>query len=417
MNNKSIALLIVIVISIELFRFNAIKESIFAVFDTLTLIYLFNFINKKSTTRFAIAKVPVVKIKKNFKTGIKWFVWGVVISFIPAWIFHDQSIIYSYAVCRFFGYVLIYFYLHKRNYKVRDVENVVIVAALMFQVITILETKFQSGSPLFGEYYSELSSGITRLIIYGRHLLMLSFCILLTRFKFNAKIMGLIMFALLIIMLLQTRQLLLPTVIILIVHFRKIIFKSFFAGISIVILVSIGLYFSGDIFDKVINKTISQSNDNRLGGDRLQSYIYYLKDDGSNFITRVFGDGFPAPTTAYGDQFKAFRTDSGLSPSDIGPVGFVTYYGFIWLIGMIIMIWKSIKLKVPPRYVYVKYFMFIVLFTLPVGENQFVSSSSIVTLMLTFYIIDKGNAELLEEKKLAQLKRTQRAQLVPVPQI
>jgi hypothetical protein len=373
-----------------------------AIIDTLVILYMANVVFFKKAPRKIWLGGPAQVKKKmtfNFQGGIKWLLIGVALSFFPAYVFHDQNIVYSWAVCRYFAYALIYYYLHKRNYKVEDVESVLIVLSLIFQFIYWIEIRFPSATPLFGDYYSELSSGITRLRIYGSHLFMLTFCILISRFKFTAKAAGLVFMALFSLLLLQSRQLLFPGALILVFHFRKIVFKSFFSGLMLISLAGAGVYFGADLFDKVLDKTVNQNSNDKLGGDRLESYIYYLKDEGANAFTRVFGEGYPAPSTPYGDKFQSFKLDSGLSPADIGPVGFVTFFGFLWFIGVIILMYKSIKVKVPSKYVYVKYYVFIVLFTLPVGESQFASGPSIVALMCAYFIIDKGNLELRESEQ------------------
>lgn len=207
------------------------------------------------------------------------------------------------------------------------------------------------------------------------------------------------MISFLSVLLLQTRQLLLPAGLVLLYHFRKIMFKSFISAFGLIILIAGGIYLSGDIFDKILDKTKAQSDNSSLGGDRIQSYIYFLQDPGADAFTRVFGKGYPAPTTKYGDEWKQFHDDSGLSAGDIGPVGYVTYYGYLWFIAVFVLLYRGFKIKVPSKYIYTKYYLFIVLLTLPVGEAQFISSASIVSLAIVFYIIDVGNTELLETKR------------------
>lgn len=399
MQKKKVTLFIILLVSLNFFRFNAIREIIYIVLDTIVFCHILIWLNKKTNNRFLKAPQVTSTIKKNFIGPFKLMLLGIAISFIPAYFYHDQAFYYSYGISRSFGYILLYSYLHRRKIKISDIEDVIIIIGFMFQIIYWIEIKFPNSSPLFGEYWSEESSGLTRLMIWGRHTFMLSFCILLSRFKFSGKSVAMIMISFLSVLLLQTRQLLLPAGLVLLYHFRKIMFKSFISAFGLIILIAGGIYLSGDIFDKILDKTKAQSDNSSLGGDRIQSYIYFLQDPGADAFTRVFGKGYPAPTTKYGDEWKQFHDDSGLSAGDIGPVGYVTYYGYLWFIAVFVLLYRGFKIKVPSKYIYTKYYLFIVLLTLPVGEAQFISSASIVSLAIVFYIIDVGNTELLETKR------------------
>lgn len=400
--SKKTTLYIILLIALEFYSINFISESIFIALNTIIFIYIGVLLNKKKSTPRHLKNVEQEpEPAKNFATLLKWFVFGVVLSFVPALLFHDQSFVYSYAVDCGFGYVLLYFYLHKKKFSVRTIENVVIYLSIGFQVLYWIELKFFATNPPFGTLWTEQATGLTRILIFGRHLFMLSLYILLGRINKKPHYFILLGVSMLTLIMLQTRQLLLPAALVFAFHFRTIIFKSFVPSMMLVLAIGIGAYFSSDIIDKLVNKSKAQQSSNTsVLGDREQSYAYFLDKPNTTIVTRLLGDGFPSPGTYYGDTYKSFRENTGLSPGDVGPVGYVTYYGYIWFISLIIMLYKSFTLKVPRQYKYAKYFMFTVLMTLPFGESQFVAVSSIITMAMAFYIIDVGNFELKQQKQI-----------------
>lgn len=414
--SKKTILYIIFLIALELYSFKMIKETIYIAADSLVFLYLFFQLNKKEAKRKKTvlgAPAPTFVIPKNFDRVLKFFVFGVVLSFIPAMIFHDQPLVYSYGVSRGFFYVMLYFYFHKKQFRLKMLEDISIYTSVLFQMVYWFELKFLKNNPIFGTEWTEAKTTVSRIMIDGRHLFMLSFYILLVRFTGKTKPIFVALFSIsfLTVILLQTRQLLLPACLVLVFHFRTRIIKSFIPSMFLIGVLGVGAYFSSDLIDKLINKSVTQSQSAEVIGDRQQSYIYYLTTPSTNWATRIFGEGFPAPDTNYGQQFFTWRQNTGMSPGDIGPVGWVFYYGYIWLICLIIMVYRGFKIKVPEKLVYTKYYMFTVLLTLPMGEAQFVQTSSLLALMITFYVIDVGNFELkFIDYERRELRRQQKAE-------
>jgi hypothetical protein len=400
-SNKSLNLFYVIVVALDVFSIDVFTGKVWVAIESfILLILILPLLPKTLVTNFVPLKRRGVKIESaplQFKNILKYFIFAVMLSIFPAYIYHNQNPVISYGAYRVFGFVFLYHYLHKKKFTIHQVENVVIAVGFIFQFIYWVQAR--SGLKLFGFSWEEQVTGVSRLMFNGRHIFILSYYIILTRFKFNSKSVFWLLFSLSTIFIMQTRQLLVPAMLLTAYHLKDVMLKSFLPALLMISIIGASIFYNEDVVKQIVNKSTAEAGNNRLGGDRQQTFIYFLFANNQNIYTRIFGEGLPTPGTPYGNQFKNLRANTGFSPSDVGLVGWGSYLGVIWVVVVLLIVIKSLRIKVPKKYIYTRYYMISVCFTLILGEGQFVLISSIVALMVTFFIIDKANYELITLNK------------------
>jgi hypothetical protein len=86
----------------------------------------------------------------------------------------------------------------------------------------------------------------------------------------------------------------------------------------------------------------------------------------------------------------------GFFMSDLGLIGDYVRFGVLYIIGVIIVFVKVFRTKFPEKYMFIKYYFYVMLLTLFTGGSAFADGSNIVTLCIIMYLIDylKYNPEL-----------------------
>jgi len=337
-----------------------------------------------------------ITISTQFNWLIITYFVGLTISIFSAYVFHHQSIIESLAGYTSFAFIILYYYLHKKRYKIKTLEKCILACGIIFQIIYWFEIK--TNATLFGFFWGDPSTGVVRVMFNGRHIFILSYYLILSRFRLNIKSILLLLFSLSTILLMETRQLIIPALLITAYHFRSYILKSFITVIAIAATVTFVIAQNDTLITALIGKSQKEISENRIGADRWETAYYYLFAYNKNLFTRIFGDGLATPGSAYGNQMLNLGKETSFSPSDVGPLGYAAFLGIVWAISVILMVYKSLRIKTPYRFIYARYYMLNVLATLFFGEKQFVQASSIIVLAIVFYILDKTNYEMKPDR-------------------
>jgi hypothetical protein len=124
-----------------------------------------------------------------------------------------------------------------------------------------------------------------------------------------------------------------------------------------VLIGSLFLIFQTKTFDILLKETQSETVDidNNI---RVLSADYYLNYFSPDTFSRIFGNGVPYSESSYGIFCRHIEERFGYYVTDIGYVGLYVRFGFIAVLAFLILIYRTIKIKVPDEYLYCKYFLY-----------------------------------------------------------
>ena len=267
------------------------------------------------------------------------FVFIPMLSFIPCFFEHGQSLVESFRVYLPCMILFLYFYMHKEEISVKTLINILTIFAVVRTSILIVE-QFTYPNYLFAfrpETYDEngilkpieVRSGIYRYYISDTYLsqfLIFYYFQKLTE-QCKLKYLFLFVFGLVGLYLDQTRQFIVTTVLVLvIISLLSSNFKHKKLAISLIILFGIViLNFSDVLFGSLMSKTSDELNEDNI---RYLSYKTYFSSYWGGPLSYVFGNGM-AGNSAYGAEMQKLTLYYGLWRADVGIVGFLNQYGYV----------------------------------------------------------------------------------------
>lgn len=172
---------------------------------------------------------------------------------------------------------------------------------------------------------------------------------------------------------------------------RKVKSKLFLAFLGLIGAFAIFL-----IFQNIFQALILQSQSDIQSGSeyiRFKTSGYFLTDFFKNTASYITGNGAFSGKSRYGKEIEyiAFRHQYFLG--DIGLIGNYVIYGAFFLVGVIIICIRSLKIRVETQYVYIKYMFISVIFSL-FTSAAFIQSDYIVLFSSVLYIFDVSKSRL-----------------------
>lgn len=296
----------------------------------------------------------IPKNNLNFKNEILCFLLIPFISGLSATIHYDQTLIQNTYL--WFSSLIwtIYFSLHIHKISTRYIE---IFMLLMSLIILFLQISGQFLGYKIGGYINtdeiEIRNGLLRLR-YDTTMAM--FCLFLFWCKFlrNTNLKDLLLSALMLlsIYLSLTRLRIFGAIVPLIYSILNLKNK----GINIKLFITFGVtlilvfYFSDNLFGFFIDKTTSDAaNDTNI---RDYSIIYFWKDTTDDWLKIIIGNGIPHQDSLLGKHLIKINS-MGYYADDVGVIGQWWYFGIIYIITWISVLYKILWKfrKVLPQYI------------------------------------------------------------------
>lgn len=359
-----------------------------------------------SAGMFLFCIKDILRIKKYKYTSL--IAINVILSFLISIFLWDASPYYSVqAQGTSVGllYIIVYFALRKWKVEKMTVQYVLITLSIIY-LLCWGYSLYKMPEMVFGidrdNNYGEIveERGFYRLFIPGNISPILSFYFL-GIFLNKKKKWGLFLFLvmLLIVILHVGRQIIIWTVIIssimIFVHYRKSIVYFLFS----IILGYISLQFIAEEVPAVsamIELTDEQGK--YFEKDiRVKASKYFIFDYPHNFVTTMLGNGVPAVgSELYRIEQHAVR--KGYYQTDVGFIAMYCNYGIITIILFVLLLIKVIRLKVEPNYEYLKYYIYFLYGTYLMSQAL---TSSIFTLMMAYYVLEKSAKDYKKYKNIA----------------
>lgn len=288
---------------------------------------------------------------KSKSKGVWWILFAVFFSFIPAWLFHGQSIVQSFITSRnllTYLAVPLILYINPTKTEIRK-------AIVTFSCLTLIVMCFDSYGPInftitkirwgidepLKAHLPYIEKGAFLHPLLGTPMIMLS-CIFYMDDVLKGKKKSLI-FVILFLMALffvQNRTMLGATAVIFLYNLifskgsnRNLKFLIFTVVVCLVTL-------SADVWTALYDETISQLDNKDY--DRFTSYYYFLFKASPNIFCEIFGNGFLSDITDKNSWHNAVR---GIYNTDVGFIGMWNQFGIIPIIIFFCYIFKSFKSK------------------------------------------------------------------------
>jgi hypothetical protein len=306
-----------------------------------------------------------------------------------AYYFHQQGFAITAVTQRFIYFLLFYPLLHVLKPKPEELIRIVIYLGIIYAVIYLLQKMAYPMKLVDAKLFIDRAT--LRITIAGSGLLLIAYLVGLTKFikTYDIRYFLLCLLSLVIFVLLGSRQVIAPAVLmaILSVIFSKKV-KSRAVTILLMASVAIPVYF---IFAEILGQmlTFSQHQAAYYKEDvRFKAAIYFLTDFFPNKLSYITGNGVPSALSPYGIQVNAFKKVLGFHQSDIGIIGDYSTFGILLVIAQIIIYVRAMSIRLPGELDFIKLNFLVLILTIFISGGAFSYAENIVIICLSLYLID-----------------------------
>ena len=346
--------------------------------------------------------------QRNFNWPVSLIIFASFTSMFAANLFHDQGFGHTLFAQRSLYFYLFYFLLHQLKVQVRDLEKIFIVMGLLY-IALYLAQYFLYPKIIFDAFIRE-TRGTIRIYMPGAVYLTAAFFISLqnfmrtNRFKYLVLLLGIFS----IIIMNGGRQsmaIMALMVVLFLVFDRKVKSKIFLGMLGMIGAFAIFLIFQ-DIFKALIMQSRSDAN---LGEEyvRIQAAQYYLTEFYRNPLAYITGHGAYYAGTNYGKVIEHNILYHQYYLGDIGLIGNYVIFGSFFILGVLTICFRSLRLRIEEQYTYIKYIYLAIIISL-LTSGVFAQGDYIVFFGCLMYIVDVSRSKIKEEdqpqKKVLNIK-------------
>jgi hypothetical protein len=152
-------------------------------------------------------------------------------------------------------------------------------------------------------------------------------------------------------------------------------------------IVSLAAFLMRETIQEMIELTYKHK-DEKDGYIRIRAAEYFLTEFPKNKSVYIFGNGEPTERSSYGVSMAKISNTFGFYLSDIGLIAIYFKYGFFYALTCLVLIFQTLFKKLPSKITYIKYYLFLLIFTLVTSQLPFEISEGIVVVSFIFYFID-----------------------------
>lgn len=335
-------------------------------------------------------------IKRNFTWPVSLILISVITSMFTAYLIRDQSFGQTIFAQRALYFYLFYFLLHRLKIEPKDLEKMFIGFSILYVLFYFIQSAAYPRI-IFDAYVRE-DRGTIRIYMAGSCYLTVAFFIsvqnFLRAYRFKFLVLFLILFS--VVILNAGRQTI--AIMTLVVVFFVIFDKKVKSRLFLIVLGLIGAFALFLIFQDIFETLIALSKSEvRLGEDniRIRAASFYLTDFFKHPIAYITGNGAFSNTSNYGKEIQQHMLFYQFFLGDIGLIGNYVIYGAFFVIGVLTICLRSLRMKIEAEYIYIKY-MFIAVILALLTSAAFEHTDYIVMFGCVLYMLDvsKNNLEL-----------------------
>lgn len=260
---------------------------------------------------------------------------GILLSFIPASLFHGQSIVQSVLSYR----AQMLWVVIPMLIRLHPSKNAVFQATFIFTVLMFIVTVMHMLVPaMFMEVQNDLL--YDEYAVPGLTVAFIPLMIALERIshKFNRHDFAIVIFCLVFFFVVQNRTSIFASAIL--VGFMMLKFNNRYKYLIISLMVVFAAAFVAltiSTWIEMFNETVTQIGD--VDYNRNKAFIYFFSPLANpSFLTYILGNGF---LSAHSSPLMADLMSEGIYNSDVGYVGFWNQFGILPIISFIYLICKG----------------------------------------------------------------------------
>lgn len=318
-----------------------------------------------------------------------------ILSAFNAYQYFGQSLGVSIlATLQGFAYILLIPFM-KSKLKTNDMEQIVQVFAVFFIIFSLINRL--TSVPLFGKADDTIDRGVVRFRVIGVYWAMLFLLMKANAFALSSSRKNLLwaLIAMFAIILTLTRQnILVAFFMASLLFFMRVNWKKKIMYIVAVLTVFFVVLPQSQIYNSLVEKTESDREaQDQYDNIRLVAAEYFLEDCPRNISQTLFGHGTPSfGNSSYGRQYENFQAFTGIYREDVGYCGFFYDFGLVSTTFLIFLFVKALFMKIPKRYLYLKYFAGAFLI-LNIASAPCLANYNIIPFMLCLAMMHKANIE------------------------
>lgn len=352
--------------------------------QTISFVFLYIFLIKNK-----------IKITPYFK-GFFLIGVGMLFSIGTASTMHEgQSFTESFFAMlpRFLSYML-FFILLKLQPNIRFTEQIIFFIGLT-SALVVIQIWILYPNILFGSFVDSSIRG-TRMTANGDTFkicfMFYSLNMLLLKNSSKKYVFFFIICAISVILGIVRQVIVITTALCLMFCFFHISIKKW-AFLLIIVTIGFISISKMDFYQRLVELTEIERHEDRGGENiRITATRYYINEAQENLITRIFGNGVPTEQSAYAKKVVQNESKTLCFGSDVGLAYFYHLYGILAILGLISLTWATWKIKIPFRFLYLKYcFAYILLASIASGPIIYVNEC--IALPFICYMLGKINKE------------------------
>jgi len=330
-------------------------------------------------------------IKHNFVLFITLIFVSFFTSLFMASYDRDQSISATLFAQRALFFYLFYYLLHQLRMRPRDLELIIIFFGILHAALFLLQ--YMVYPKLLFNAFIFVGRGTIRIYLAGSDYLVICFFMSLMAFLKTSKprymFFTLLSFSIFVLLGGRQTMALMVLVMVLAVFFSRKVKSRF--GISI--LIAAGAFAVFLLFQPIFQQMILESKSNAVEGRsyvRIKAAQYFLTDFYKSSIAYLTGNGASYPESSFGHEIEYLKISRGIYLGDIGILGSYVVYGLFFIIGVMGIIFRTLRTKYEDKYLYIKYIFIGFLLSLITGSG-FSNADFICSLCILLYIVDVSN--------------------------
>ena len=327
--------------------------------------------------------------KQRFALPVFLIFISVIISMFAAYGYHDQSFLDTAIAQNAIYFYLIYFLLHYM--KMPGVFIIRVLIAFAFIYIGLYLLQYLMFPVQITKSKMFLDRGTIRIFLSGAGYLVITYFIwlYLTFKKFNIKYVVFLLLALTIFVLLGTRQIIASILLLTILFIlQSRIIQSNVLIFSLIAISVIPVYFIfQDIIYAMFETTVEQSRAVE-SNVRVRAAEYFLTEFFPSNLAYLTGNGEHG-SSMYGLKVIRIMEEHKFFQSDIGLIGEYTKFGALYVLGVFIILYRVLTVKLPDKLMFIKYNFLGIILTLVTGAGAFGSSSTNILInSMLLYLVD-----------------------------
>lgn len=336
--------------------------------------------------------IPLIfRYKGGFVFPVQLIVASMLISVVVNYFTWGQSIFNSLIVLMPFTIWVFFFLLLHYKIQPMTIEKIVLFYGILYVILYLFQ--FINHNVVYFGWQEEigLSRGVLRIFFPGGGVFYFTVFMALSKLQTKEKNRWLwIIFTvlgLLISIMQATRQVIATVLIIYILHFLR---NNNWYLKTLVVVCVVGLYFFLMNTDNRIVQGLKSDmeRDSKLGENyiRVKSAMFFLEEFSPTLANKILGNGVPrATTSSYGDFVLSLEKKDRYYMVDVGLIGFYALFGIFAIVAYLIIWYKSFTIKLPPRFYYLKYYLWFLLITSLTSDFTF-GHNFLITTVFVIYI-------------------------------